>query len=87
MIAAAWWLITSPSASLKVRETADRIKARVAGETAVTRYDNDTDLGSLLPDTDQTRPTVQNETWPDTFADVGETVSVGNGSSERVTGG
>ncbi|MEA2605889.1 MAG: hypothetical protein QOI00_646 [Chloroflexota bacterium] len=88
MIAAAWWLISSPSASLKVRATADRIKAKVTGqETSMTRYDDDTDLGSLLPDTDQARPTVQNETWPDTFADVGETVSVGNGSSEHVTGG
>jgi hypothetical protein len=88
MIAAAWWLITSPTASLKVRETAGRIKARVTGEeTGMARYDNDADLGSLLPDTDQTRPTVQNETWPDTFADVGETISVGNGSSEHVTAG
>jgi len=81
MFAAAWWLITSPSASLKVRETADRIKARVTGqENSLQRYDNDENLGSLLPDPEQTRPSVENETWPDTFSDLGETVSAGNGS-------
>ncbi len=82
MFAAAWWLITTPSASQKVRETADRIKARVTGqETAVERYDDDADLGSLLPDPSQTRPSVENETWPDTMADLGETVAAGNGAS------
>ena len=82
MFAAAWWLITSPGASVKVRETADRIKARVMGhETALQRYDEDADLGSLLPDPDQTRPTVENETWPDTMADLGDTVTAGNGST------
>ena len=81
MIAAAWWLITSPTASLKVRDTADRIKARMTGqESGLQRYDNDADLGSLLPEPEQTRPTVENETWPDTFADLGETVTAGNGS-------
>ena len=81
MFAAAWWLITSPRASVKVRETAGRIKARVSGEeSGLQRYDNDTDLGSLLPDPEQTRPSVENETWPDTFADLEETVRAGNGS-------
>jgi hypothetical protein len=88
MFAAAWWLITTPSASLKVRETADRIKARVTGqETALERYDDDANLESLLPDPEQTRPSVENETWPDTMADLGETVSAGNGAtSERPAG-
>lgn len=82
MCAAAWWLITSPAASLKVRETADRIKARVTGqENGLQRYDNDENLGSLLPDPEQTRPSVENETWPDTFADLGDTVSERNGSA------
>jgi hypothetical protein len=81
MCAAAWWLITSPTASLKVRETADRIKARVTGqEDGLQRYDNEENLGSLLPDPEQTRPSVENETWPDTFADLGDTVSERNGS-------
>jgi hypothetical protein len=81
MFVAAWWLISSPNASVKVRETAGRIKARVSGqESGLQRYDNDTDLGSLLPDPEQTRPSVENETWPDTFADLESTVSAGNGS-------
>ena len=82
MFAAAWWLITSPTASLKVRETADRVKARVTGQkTGLTRFDDDADLGSLLPDPNQARQSVEGETWPDTLADLGETVSAGNGSS------
>jgi hypothetical protein len=89
MFAAAWWLITTPSASSKVRQTADRIKARVTGaETGVTRFDDDADLGSLLPESGQTRPSVEAETWPDTFSDLGETVSAGNGSAiERTVEG
>ena len=84
MFAAAWYLITSPTAGTKVREAADRIKARVSGdETALTRYDDDADLGSLLPDPDQTRPSVEAETWPDTFSDLGESVKAGNGSTEH----
>lgn len=88
MIAAAWWLISSPNATTKVRETADRIRARVTGqETGIVRYDDDADLGSLLPDPDQNRPSLEAETWPDTFADLGEAVAAGNGSStERSSG-
>ena len=82
MFAAAWYLITSPTASVKVRETADRIKAKVTGqESALERFDDDKDLGSLLPDPDQTRPSLENETWPDTMSDLGDTVAAGNGSS------
>jgi hypothetical protein len=88
MFAAAWWLITSPTASTKVREAAERIKARVAGgQNGLQRYDNDADLGSLLPDPDQTRPSLENETWPDTFADLEETVSAGNGSGSSLSAG
>jgi hypothetical protein len=88
MFAAAWWLITSPTASLKVREMAGRIKTRVTGEeTGLERYDNDTDLGSLLPSPEETRPSVEAETWPDTLADLEQTVNAGNGStSERAAG-
>ncbi|HUQ79033.1 MAG TPA: hypothetical protein VM427_09225 [Patescibacteria group bacterium] len=88
MIAAAWWLISSPDATSKVRETADRIRARITGkETALVRYDDDADLGSLLPDPGQNRPADAAETWPDTFADLGDTVSAGNGSTtERPAG-
>lgn len=82
MIAAAWWLITSPTAATKVRWTADRIRARVTGEeTAMTRFDDEEQIGSLLPNPDQTRPTAENETWPDTYAELGDTVKAGNGST------
>jgi hypothetical protein len=82
MFAAAWWLITSPTASLKVRETADRIRAKVTGQTmAVQRYDDDSQLGTLLPEPDQTRSSLETETWPDTFSNVGDSVSAGNGST------
>jgi hypothetical protein len=88
MFAAAWWLITSPTASVRVRGAADRIRARVAGpENGLQRYDNDVDLGSLLPDPDQTRPSVENEAWPETVADLGQTVSAGNGSSSPSSAG
>lgn len=80
--AAAWWLITSPTATIRVRETADRMWRKVTGqETNLVRYDQDEDLGSLLPDPNQTRPSIEAETWPDTFSDLGETVRAGNGSA------
>jgi hypothetical protein len=78
LVAAAWWLITSPTAMLRVRETADRIRSRIGG------YETDAEerLETLLPDPNQTRPSVEAETWPDTFSDLGDTVQAGNGSSE-----
>src|SRR5215210_6295914 len=82
LVAAAWWLITSPTAMTRVRETTDRIRARInGGSTALQPYDNADELGSLLPNPEQTRPSVEAETWPDTFSDVGENVRSGNGSS------
>jgi hypothetical protein len=39
-------------------------------------------LETLLPDPNQTRPSVETETWPETFSDLGDAVSAGNGSSE-----
>jgi hypothetical protein len=81
LCAAAWWLITSPTAATRVRWTADRIKARLNGEdSAVERYDDDAHLASLLPDAEEARPSVENETRPDAFADLGETVIAGNGA-------
>jgi hypothetical protein len=78
LAAAAWWLITSPTAMVRVRETADRIRARIGGYEA----DAEERLETLLPDPNQTRPSVEAETWPDTFSDLGDAVSAGNGSSE-----
>ena len=82
--AAAWWLITSPTAAVRVRETADRLWRRATGqELAVMPYDDDQNLQSLVPEpsqTDVTRPTTESDAWPDTFSDLGTTVRSGNGS-------
>jgi hypothetical protein len=96
LIAAAWWLITSPTAALRVRETAERIRSKVSGsETAIERYEDDTHLGSLLPDESRTRPSVEAETWPDpdSYAGVGQAsgtsqpVAAGNGAGTERTSG
>ena len=89
MFVGAWWLITSPTAGTRLRWTVDRVKAKIMGaETAVQRFDDDGELTSLLPNPDQTRPASENGTWPDSFAEVGETVSASNGSgAEPVIGG
>ena len=82
MIAAAWWLITSPTATTRVRQTVDRLRYKLTGhETDVVLYDDDGNLTSLLPDPNQTRPSVEGETWPDTFSDLGDSVKAGNGST------
>jgi hypothetical protein len=88
MFAAAWWLITSPTAAIRVRETANRIRARVTGtRLAMERYDDDSHLGSLLPEQDASRPSVAAETWPDTMGDAADTVTAGNGiTANRTTG-
>ena len=80
LVAAAWWLITSPTAMLRVRETADRIRSRING----TAYETDAEdrLETHLPDTnDQTRLSVENEAWPESFSDPSEPVTAGNGSA------
>lgn len=87
MCAAAWWLITSPTATQRVRETADRLRSKVMGmRSDLQRYDDDENLGSLLPEPDETRPSVQSDTWPETTADIGEAITTGNGSSTRPAG-
>jgi hypothetical protein len=81
-IAAAWWLITSPTAATRVREGADRTWRKVTGQpTDLVRYDDDNDLGSLLPNPDQTRPSAESEAWPDTFSELGTSVSADTAST------
>jgi hypothetical protein len=80
LVAAAWWLITSPTAMVRVRDTADRLRARLNGPLELERFDDEQHLGSLLPEPNETRPSVEAETWPDTFSDVGDEVRSGNGS-------
>ena len=78
LVAAAWWLITSPTAMLRVRETADRIRARM-GMSEYDTTDAEDRLETLLPESDATRPSLTTETWPETGTDLGETVRTGNG--------
>ena len=82
MCVAAWWLITSPTAGSRVRGAVDQLRYKLTGkETDVVLYDDAGNLTSLLPEPDQTRPSVEGETWPDTFSDLGDTVAAGNGST------
>jgi hypothetical protein len=82
MFAAAWWLITSPTASTRVRQGVDRLRYKLAGNsTEVVLYDDDGNLSSLLPEPNQTRPATESETWPNTSSDLGDSVSAGNGST------
>jgi hypothetical protein len=83
-IAAAWWLITSPTAAVRVRETADRTWRKVTGQTTdLVRFDDDQDLASLLPDPSIDRPTAEEESWPDSFAELGESVAAGTASTTK----
>jgi hypothetical protein len=87
-IAAAWWLITSPTAAVRVRETADRTWRKVTGQTTdVVRYDDEDDLASLLPNPTVDRPTAEEESWPDTFSELGQSVAADTSSTvERPVG-
>jgi hypothetical protein len=50
-IAAAWWLITSPVTGPRIRHAVNDLKARMNGESNdLVRYDDESDLGSLLAD-------------------------------------
>lgn len=50
-IAAAWYLITSPITGPRIRVAVNDLRTRVTGErTDLVRYDDDRDLGSLLPE-------------------------------------
>jgi hypothetical protein len=45
----AWYLITSPTAGTRVRRAVDDIRSRMNGEeNGLIRYDDETDLGSLV---------------------------------------
>jgi hypothetical protein len=77
LIAAAWWLITSPTAMLRVRETTDRIRSRL-GVGGVDELDAEDRLETLLPDAGEPRPTVD-DSWPATATDIGEEIRAGNG--------
>jgi hypothetical protein len=73
MIAAAWYLITSPMTGPKIRSAVHDLKARMNGESSdLVRYDDDHDLGSLLGDSD-----ANGSTAADAYASSNTTTDLG----------
>ena len=63
-MAAAVWLITSPTAATRVRETADRTWRKVTGQqTDLMVRDDDGDLASLLDASSETAPVGDSSAW------------------------
>jgi hypothetical protein len=63
-MAAAVWLITSPTATTRVRETADRTWRKVTGQnTDLMVRDDDDDLASLLPASSESELQSEASTW------------------------
>lgn len=77
MIAAAWYLITSPTTGPRIRHAVNDLKARINGESNdLIRYDDEKDLGSLLtesPDASRTSMT------SDPYATSGDLSDLGDG--------
>ena len=85
---AVWYVLTSPTAGARVREMIAQGRARLQAvmdgrNTTMTRYDDDADLGSLLPDPAEARSSVDAEAWPETLADIEPAVVAGNGSTRK----
>ena len=70
-LAALWWLIASPSTGPRVRRAMDDLRNRMSGEsTDLIRYDDETDLGSLVGHGDVASRTPQ-PTDPYGMGDIG----------------
>ena len=82
-IAAAWWLITSPVTGPRIRHAVNDLKARMNGESNdLVRYDDESDLGSLLADSPiASRSSVTSDPYSTSngTTDLGEGVPVGPG--------
>jgi len=82
-IAAAWWLITSPVTGPRIRHAVNDLKARMNGESNdLVRYDDESDLGSLLADSptgSRSSMTSDPYTTSNGMTDLGEGVPVGPG--------
>jgi hypothetical protein len=71
-MAAAVWLITSPTATTRVRETADRTWRKVTGQsTELMVRDDDGDLASLLPAAPESELESDASAWPGTASGIG----------------
>ncbi len=83
VIAAAWWLITSPATGPRIRHAVNDLKARMNGESNdLVRYDDEKDLGSLLADSptpSRAAMTADPFTTSDGMTDLGDGVPVGPG--------
>jgi hypothetical protein len=83
LIAAAWWLITSPVTGPRIRSAVNDLKSRVNGEdNDLVRYDNDADLGSLLTDSPTaSRSSMASDPYASSsnLSDMGDGVPVGPG--------
>ena len=44
-------------------------------DDGLVRFDDEEDLASLLPNPSVDRPTAEEESWPDSFAELGESVA------------
>ena len=68
-IAATFWLVTSPTATTRVRDTADRTWRKLTGQnTDLIRRDDEGDLASLLDPTGESP--MKETSWPGTGSDV-----------------
>ena len=80
LIAAAWWLFTSPLTGPRVRSVVSDLRQRVTGgRTDVVRYDNEENLGSLLPTEGEGHSAMGSEPFSTTadISDQGNGVPVG----------
>lgn len=74
-VVAAWWLFTSATTGPRVRRAVDDLRTRMSGEPSdLIRYDDDTDLGSLVGQGETTMGENQSPYASEPFrtADVGE---------------
>ena len=91
-VVAAWWLFTSATTGPRVRRAVDDLRSRMQGEPSdMIRYDNESDLGSLLGQQGDTASSQPYATEPFGTADVGDLgfdrnsgVPVGPGENEEV---
>ena len=81
VIAAAWYFITSPVTGPRIRVAVNDLRSRMTGErTDLVRYDDDRDLGSLLPDAPEAMTTA-----PAGFENASTLPDLSSPESERET--
>jgi len=87
-IAAAWYLVTSPVTGPRVKHAFYDLRARMTGQrNDMVRYDEDSDLGSLLTDRRDMAGTASRTSYENasTMPDVGSGTAVGSGQRAGAT--